>query len=222
MKKYLILALTFLFCSGFLVGHSGPPAGGSSPQNFSDDFATTPFTARFSYLTSNHFTFSTDHIVSATNSAILYNTAASTLNQYFKADKESVDYSPAGVFRSTSTASDGYYCPHVYANNVYWDYCDNTGFVDTIEDMGALNISSATNVAATLCGAQSTPVLKIWINVTNNTPYDCNNWDSASDPADKTSSVTPSAPQQYGGYYIGIGEYQTGISVDNWYGGDVP
>ena len=64
----------------------GSHASGASLVSFSDDFATTPFTTRANYLTTNQFTWNAGgYLQSPTADASIYmTTTLNTQNQYVK------------------------------------------------------------------------------------------------------------------------------------------
>lgn len=190
----------------------------TAAAGYSDDFSTTPFTARWGYLTSTQWTYGTGTVESA-NGAIYYKTALTTDNRYIKWTLvTSSDYTGA-VLSSSGTGSAGFLCANVYDGSLYIESWDDGGWVADVDSLGAFSTTGGdVTIGMTICGTGASRTIRAWLNPTGNSPTSCSVWGGSGPTA--TSDSDFSSYQT--GKYMGLESNATSDEHDNVYLGDIP
>ena len=196
-----------------------------SGSHFSDDFASDP-SANWTDLFNAMVYSSGQYLTSASGGSFAsHDTSTGSIVQYVKAQlvTGTTDYRGL-VFRSTGTGSDGFY--EIYANRAAGTIriarCDNTGYIEDIEDT-APSLAFAVNdvMAVTIEGVGLNTIFRVWKNPTNNIPVSVTGWDSPTDAPDVALSITSTGAYYDTGTYVGIGGTDTNTAFDNFYGGSI-
>lgn len=111
------------------------------------------------------------------------------------------------------------------SNYIVWGEASDdaeTGYSEEDNTSGTITSGAGDTICGTIQGTGASIKLSLWENPTNSYPCDVDNWDSASDAADWTS--TGPTTQIDSGSYIGLYNYQeTDVEdeIDNFSGGDL-
>ncbi len=133
------------------------------------------------------------------------------------------------VLRSEASTGYKYTLTLSYNGALTWNRrsWDLTGS-DQIDQETGTGLSQGDTIAVTVQGTGTSTEVKVWANPTNDTPYDKDNWDGASDAADYTltdgSSVLASNPAD-DGQFVGCYSYSDSSGganrMDNFFGGGI-
>jgi len=197
----------------------GPiPVAAGTAVDLSDNFSTNPLTSRWSDLWGASVWNGSATFGAASGSYAKYNTAVGGVNQYGKFTIASSDPDGGCIFRSTGTASDGFYIGVVLnGGDVYFSRGSSTGWLADMGGASALTIAEGDTVAMTLTGTGAETTLRVWKNTTANIPDSVSSWDSRAADITKTAS---GGVYYDTGNYIGVG-IDASYNIDNWYGGSL-
>jgi PKD repeat protein len=197
---------------------------------FADDFNTDP-SPRWpvlwgSFVWVDNTQWGTDCTATTNGGYSIYNTPGDSTTQYAKVkmSRPTIYSAVTGgpIFRSTGTASDGFYVVEVWNDNLYITRGNDTGWLSSIL-VSAFPMVSGDNIAVTIEGTGTSTTFRAWKNPTKNTPASVSGWDSLSDTADATYTLTGDPGPFYDtGKYIGVGHDYYHAYFDDWYAGDVP
>ena len=216
----LITSIASAFSSGFIqaITSSQTAGGGGTATNYSDNFNTDPLASRWSNLWGTSI-WSGSTLFGATSpgSYAKYNTATGGVDQYCKFTITTGSSGGGCIFRSTGTASNGFYVGVVLGGGTVWfSRGNNTGWV---ADMTSISLAYAIGdtIAMTITGTGTGTTLRVWKNTTANIPDSVSSWDSS---AAAVSRVASGGTYYDTGNYIGTG-VDTTYYIDNWYGGSL-
>ena len=191
--------------------------------DYSETFSTDPFASRWGHLYNTMTWVGSAYVLCPSGGANTYfGTDIVDTAQYVKV--QHTDASPSGgaVFRSTGTGSDNYY--QVYrsaiSGNVFFEVSNESGYLEEVDNGGTFTIAQNDYTGATCVGTGTATTIRVWLNPSNDVPYDAENWDSSSDPPDVTMDASGGISNPCdSGTYIGVGSYSINDSYDNWHGG---
>lgn len=197
--------------SSFIIGGAAAGGGGGGGSCYSDDMSTNPAT-RWTTAWGSWLWSGGSYRTQSTGGYTIYNSSVGSATQYMRAY---INNQPSGglIFRSTGTASDGFYVCVPYGGNLIISRGDDTGFLEDITS-ASFSFSAGHYWGVTVTGTGTSTTFKAWYDPTSATPHDVSNWDSASDPADATITLT-----EWGGTVHNTGQY-VGMGVDAaevWY-----
>lgn len=223
-----------MLAHGGVIGAAGASSA-SSVNSFSDGFAAdtiadwTNVQAGLQWAISGgtlNVTLSSGTDVSGMR---VYNkTACGSATQYIKYKLAAVGVNGVSgiVLRSGITTGYCYRLSGPYSGTMYWERISYNGTGGNDVASQAITLAAGDTLAVTVQGTGTSTVLKIWKNATNSAPYNKDNWDSSSDPADytltDTGNVLATNPANSGGY-VGLASYLPGsghsVTLDDFFGG---